>query len=107
MPGRAGGGRKREGRRSPSQPDSSSLAQVVRKVRQLRKAPGPPALKRYLQRSASRRSGYAFSHQQGFGDLITSGRNMRLKSPAAGSAIFSPSAQKYRPRLEKKEGGAS
>ncbi|XP_058028464.1 phospholipid-transporting ATPase ID-like isoform X2 [Ahaetulla prasina] len=81
--------------------------QVVRKVRQLRKAPGPPALKRYLQRSASRRSGYAFSHQQGFGALITSGRNMRLKSPAAGSAAFLPYAQKYRPRLEKKEGAAS
>ncbi|XP_032070253.1 phospholipid-transporting ATPase ID [Thamnophis elegans] len=81
--------------------------QVVRKVRQLRKAPGPPALKRYLQRSASRRSGYAFSHQQGFGDLITSGRNMRLKSPPASSPAFSPYAQKYRPRQEKREGGAS
>uniref|UniRef100_A0A8C5RH41 Phospholipid-transporting ATPase n=1 Tax=Laticauda laticaudata TaxID=8630 RepID=A0A8C5RH41_LATLA len=45
---------------------------------------GPRRSRRYLQRSASRRSGYAFSHQQGFGDLITSGRNMRLKSPAAG-----------------------
>uniref|UniRef100_A0A8C6YGK7 Phospholipid-transporting ATPase n=1 Tax=Naja naja TaxID=35670 RepID=A0A8C6YGK7_NAJNA len=73
----------------------------------LRKSPGPPALKRYLQRSASRRSGYAFSHQQGFGDLITSGRNMRLKSPAASPAPFAPYAQKYRPRLEKKDGGAS
>uniref|UniRef100_A0A8C6YJ58 Phospholipid-transporting ATPase n=1 Tax=Naja naja TaxID=35670 RepID=A0A8C6YJ58_NAJNA len=62
---------------------------------------------RYLQRSASRRSGYAFSHQQGFGDLITSGRNMRLKSPAASPAPFAPYAQKYRPRLEKKDGGAS
>ncbi|KAG8131363.1 hypothetical protein E2320_017938 [Naja naja] len=81
--------------------------QVVRKVKQLRKSPGPPALKRYLQRSASRRSGYAFSHQQGFGDLITSGRNMRLKSPAASPAPFAPYAQKYRPRLEKKDGGAS
>ncbi|XP_070587384.1 probable phospholipid-transporting ATPase IM [Erythrolamprus reginae] len=75
--------------------------QVMRKVKQLCKAPGPPALKRYLQRSVSRRSGYAFSHQQGFGDLITSGRNMRIKSPASASATFTPSAQKYRPRLEK------
>ncbi|XP_026540754.1 phospholipid-transporting ATPase ID-like [Notechis scutatus] len=78
--------------------------QVVRRVKQLRKSPGPPALKRYLQRSASRRSGYAFSHQQGFGDLITSGRNMRLKSTPASPA---PYAQKYRPRLERKDGGAS
>ncbi|KAM3847610.1 phospholipid-transporting ATPase ID-like isoform 2-T4 [Vipera latastei] len=81
--------------------------QVVRKVKQLRKAPGPPALKRYLQRSASRRSGYAFSHQQGFGDLITSGRNMRLKGPQAGLVSLAPYAQKYRPRLEKTEAGAS
>uniref|UniRef100_A0A8C5RFR7 Phospholipid-transporting ATPase n=1 Tax=Laticauda laticaudata TaxID=8630 RepID=A0A8C5RFR7_LATLA len=59
------------------------------------------------RRRASRRSGYAFSHQQGFGDLITSGRNMRLKSPAAGPAPAAPYAQKYRPRLEKKDGAAS
>ncbi|XP_026576604.1 phospholipid-transporting ATPase ID-like [Pseudonaja textilis] len=78
---------------------------VVRRVKQLRKSPAPPALKRYLQRSASRRSGYAFSHQEGFGDLITSGRNMRLKSIAAASPA--PYAQKYRPRLERKDGGAS
>ncbi|KAK9408713.1 phospholipid-transporting ATPase ID-like [Crotalus adamanteus] len=81
--------------------------QVVRKVKQLRKAPGPPALKHYLQRSASRRSGYAFSHQQGFGDLITSGRNMRLKAPPAGLISSSPYAQKYRARLEKTVAGAS
>lgn len=28
----------------------------------------------------SRRSGYAFAHQEGFGELITSGKNMRLSS---------------------------
>ncbi|KAF4088517.1 hypothetical protein AMELA_G00082980 [Ameiurus melas] len=30
----------------------------------------------------SRRSGYAFAHQEGFGELITSGKNMRLSSLA-------------------------
>lgn len=33
-------------------------------------------------RSGSRRSGYAFAHQEGFGELITSGKNMRLSSLA-------------------------
>uniref|UniRef100_A0A8D2Q7I9 Phospholipid-transporting ATPase n=1 Tax=Varanus komodoensis TaxID=61221 RepID=A0A8D2Q7I9_VARKO len=46
----------------------------------------------------SRRSGYAFSHQHGFGALITSGRNMRPKSPFAASGSFSPSSEKYTPK---------
>uniref|UniRef100_A0A8C9SU92 Phospholipid-transporting ATPase n=1 Tax=Scleropages formosus TaxID=113540 RepID=A0A8C9SU92_SCLFO len=33
-----------------------------------------------LGRAGSRRSGYAFAHQEGFGELITSGKNMRLSS---------------------------
>ncbi|XP_058504274.1 phospholipid-transporting ATPase ID isoform X2 [Solea solea] len=33
-------------------------------------------------RGGSRRSGYAFAHQEGFGELITSGKNMRLSSMA-------------------------
>ncbi|KAF7708227.1 phospholipid-transporting ATPase ID isoform X2 [Silurus meridionalis] len=33
----------------------------------------------------SRRSGYAFAHQEGFGELITSGKNMRLNSLAIAS----------------------
>ncbi|XP_063152014.1 phospholipid-transporting ATPase ID-like isoform X2 [Candoia aspera] len=80
---------------------------VLREVKRLRKAPAPPALKRYLQRSASRRSGYAFSHQHGFGALITSGRNMRPRSPFGESGTFSPYTEKYRLRLDKKEQGAS
>uniref|UniRef100_A0A671KGF3 P-type ATPase C-terminal domain-containing protein n=1 Tax=Sinocyclocheilus anshuiensis TaxID=1608454 RepID=A0A671KGF3_9TELE len=35
-----------------------------------------------LGRGRSRRSGYAFAHQEGFGELITSGKNMRLSSLA-------------------------
>lgn len=36
-------------------------------------------------RGGSRRSGYAFAHQEGFGELITSGKNMRLSSLALAS----------------------
>lgn len=35
---------------------------------------------RFSARGGSRRSGYAFAHQEGFGELITSGKNMRLSS---------------------------
>ncbi|XP_076826211.1 LOW QUALITY PROTEIN: phospholipid-transporting ATPase ID [Brachyhypopomus gauderio] len=38
-----------------------------------------------LGRGGSRRSGYAFAHQEGFGELITSGKNMRLSSLALAS----------------------
>lgn len=40
---------------------------------------------RRVGRSGSRRSGYAFSHQEGFGELIMSGKNMRLSSLALSS----------------------
>uniref|UniRef100_A0A3Q3J034 Phospholipid-transporting ATPase n=1 Tax=Monopterus albus TaxID=43700 RepID=A0A3Q3J034_MONAL len=33
---------------------------------------------RRVRRTSSRRSAYAFSHQQGYGELITSGKNMRM-----------------------------
>ncbi|TRY82760.1 hypothetical protein DNTS_020637 [Danionella cerebrum] len=42
---------------------------------------GGSALSR-LGRGGSRRSGYAFAHQEGYGELITSGKNMRLSSLA-------------------------
>ncbi|XP_051574702.1 phospholipid-transporting ATPase ID-like [Myxocyprinus asiaticus] len=45
-------------------------------------AAGGNALGR-LGRGGSRRSGYAFAHQEGFGELITSGKNMRLSSFAS------------------------
>ncbi len=35
--------------------------------------------KRGSKRPASARSGYAFAHQHGFGDMIMSGTNMRIK----------------------------
>lgn len=36
----------------------------------------------HSRHGGSRRSGYAFAHQEGFGELITSGKNMRLSSLA-------------------------
>uniref|UniRef100_A0A8C3E4G8 Phospholipid-transporting ATPase n=1 Tax=Corvus moneduloides TaxID=1196302 RepID=A0A8C3E4G8_CORMO len=51
------------------------------KIKEAKKRPPPPSPKRRLRRTSTRRSGYAFSHQHGFGALIMSGRNMRPKSP--------------------------
>uniref|UniRef100_A0A803YGE6 Phospholipid-transporting ATPase n=1 Tax=Meleagris gallopavo TaxID=9103 RepID=A0A803YGE6_MELGA len=53
----------------------------VRRNFKAKKRPPPPSPKRRLRRTSTRRSGYAFSHQHGFGALIMSGRNMRPKSP--------------------------
>lgn len=39
------------------------------------------------RRSSSRRSGYAFAHQEGYGELITSGKNMRAKNPPLTSGL--------------------
>ena len=39
------------------------------------------------RRSSSRRSGYAFAHQEGYGELITSGKNMRVKNPTPMSGL--------------------
>uniref|UniRef100_A0A4X2LCK8 Phospholipid-transporting ATPase n=1 Tax=Vombatus ursinus TaxID=29139 RepID=A0A4X2LCK8_VOMUR len=40
----------------------------------------PPA-RMTLRRASSRRSAYAFAHQQGFGALITSGKNVKSRAP--------------------------
>uniref|UniRef100_S4RDT0 Phospholipid-transporting ATPase n=1 Tax=Petromyzon marinus TaxID=7757 RepID=S4RDT0_PETMA len=57
-----------------------------------------------VHRTGSRRSGYAFAHQEGFGELITSGKNMRgfhsatalLTRAAHGSASWFESLGKRR-----------
>ncbi|RVE71677.1 hypothetical protein OJAV_G00054380 [Oryzias javanicus] len=50
----------------------------VRRLQQSRKKQRPQEQNlRRVRRTSSRRSAYAFSHQQGFGELITSGKNMR------------------------------
>ncbi|XP_078262268.1 putative phospholipid-transporting ATPase IM [Rhinoraja longicauda] len=49
------------------------------KIRQMKLLP-PKQTTSYVRRPSTRRSAYAFSHQRGFGALITSGKNMRIKS---------------------------
>ncbi|KAM4707838.1 phospholipid-transporting ATPase ID-like [Discoglossus pictus] len=61
---------------------------VLKKIREAKKRPMPPPRRAKLRRTSSRRSGYAFSHQHGYGDLITSGRNFR--SPFHHTGRFSP-----------------
>lgn len=50
---------------------------VMFKVRQAKAAPPPPTRRARIRRTSSRRSGYAFSHAQGYGDLVTSNRFLR------------------------------
>ncbi|KAM4829760.1 putative phospholipid-transporting ATPase IM [Thomomys bottae] len=61
------------------------------RIRQWQKAQNksrPPSSPRpQTRRSSSRRSGYAFAHQQGYGELITSGRNMRAEHPPPASRL--------------------
>lgn len=59
---------------------------------------------RRVGRAGSRRSGYAFSHQEGFGELIMSGKNMRLSSLALSTFTPRPSAG-WIETLRKKKGG--
>ncbi|XP_030048675.1 phospholipid-transporting ATPase ID [Microcaecilia unicolor] len=63
---------------------------VLHKIREAKRRPPPPPRRIRLRRTSSRRSGYAFSHQQGYGDLIMSGRTFRAKSPFASTGTFSP-----------------
>uniref|UniRef100_A0A672N8D3 Phospholipid-transporting ATPase n=1 Tax=Sinocyclocheilus grahami TaxID=75366 RepID=A0A672N8D3_SINGR len=48
------------------------------KVRQAKAVPPPPPRKFPRRRISTRRSGYAFSHARGYGDLVTSGRFLRI-----------------------------
>uniref|UniRef100_A0A7N8WSB3 Phospholipid-transporting ATPase n=1 Tax=Mastacembelus armatus TaxID=205130 RepID=A0A7N8WSB3_9TELE len=58
-----------------------ALFQQVRHLQQSRKKQGPQEQNlRRVRRTSSRRSAYAFSHQQGYGELITSGKNMRMST---------------------------
>ncbi|KAM4735241.1 phospholipid-transporting ATPase ID [Anableps anableps] len=75
-------------------PQLSDTVRYTQLVRQKRRKPagrsiggawrgtGSVSEGRLGTRGGSRRSGYAFSHQEGFGELITSGKNMRLSSLA-------------------------
>lgn len=55
----------------------------------------------------SRRSGYAFAHQEGFGELITSGKNMRLSSLALATFASRHSTSWIETLRKKKQTAAS
>ncbi|XP_029289331.1 probable phospholipid-transporting ATPase IM isoform X2 [Cottoperca gobio] len=55
-----------------------TLTDKVRHLQRFRNKQGPQEQNlRRVRRTSSRRSAYAFSHQQGYGELITSGKNMK------------------------------
>lgn len=60
-----------------------SLSDQIRRWQKAQRKERPIRSRRpQSRRSSSRRSGYAFAHQEGYGELITSGKNMRAKNPA-------------------------
>lgn len=61
--------------------------QIRRWQKAQRKARPPRSRRPQTRRSSSRRSGYAFAHQEGYGELITSGKNMRAKNPPPTSGL--------------------
>ncbi|KAG9488281.1 hypothetical protein GDO78_007861 [Eleutherodactylus coqui] len=63
---------------------------IQKKIREAKKRPAPPPRRARIRRTSSRRSGYAFSHTQGYGDLITSGKTFRSKIPFHQTGKFSP-----------------
>uniref|UniRef100_A0A674P0N0 Phospholipid-transporting ATPase n=1 Tax=Takifugu rubripes TaxID=31033 RepID=A0A674P0N0_TAKRU len=65
----------------------SKCLNVMRKVRQAKATPPPPTRRRQIRRTSSRRSGYAFSHVQGYGDLVTSGRFLRRNAVSRASGL--------------------
>ncbi|XP_069839472.1 probable phospholipid-transporting ATPase IM [Dendropsophus ebraccatus] len=65
-----------------------TLNDKVRYLQQAKKKRKPLANHmRRVHRTSSRRSGYAFAHQEGYGELITSGKNMRLNEPQSSSGL--------------------
>ncbi|XP_057636819.1 probable phospholipid-transporting ATPase IM isoform X3 [Chionomys nivalis] len=65
-----------------------SLSDQIRRWQKAQRKERPIRSRRpQTRRSSSRRSGYAFAHQEGYGELITSGKNMRAKNPAPTSGL--------------------
>ncbi|KAM4719225.1 phospholipid-transporting ATPase ID-like [Anableps anableps] len=74
-------------------------------------APPAPAPRRPVRRVSTRRSGYAFSHSQGYGALVTSERFL-FKRPLKSLLAFSiqtdpPQPKLFRPIPEEREGSQS
>ncbi|XP_048187660.1 probable phospholipid-transporting ATPase IM [Perognathus longimembris pacificus] len=65
-----------------------TLSDQIRQWQKAQRKTRPPRSQRpQSRRSSSRRSGYAFAHQEGYGELITSGKNMRPKGPPPTSGL--------------------
>ncbi|XP_054440070.1 phospholipid-transporting ATPase FetA-like [Pteronotus mesoamericanus] len=64
-----------------------SVDKVIDRIHRIRHPPSLPVLGK-RKHAGSRRSAYAFSHKQGFGPLITSGKFMKSKWPKKGSSLF-------------------
>ncbi|XP_040010341.1 phospholipid-transporting ATPase ID-like isoform X3 [Xiphias gladius] len=94
---------------------------VMFKVRQAKATPPPPPRRVRMRRTSSRRSGYAFSHAHGYGDLVTSGRFLRRTaasrpsgfahaarttgfSPMGRSAGYSPTGRAQNAKVSNVEG---
>lgn len=71
------------------------VVQVRFMVHQMKAQPPPPRRRTRIHRTSTRRSGYAFSHAQGYGDLVTSKRFLRRQAPVR-SAGFTPTARAAR-----------
>ncbi|XP_062873840.1 phospholipid-transporting ATPase ID [Trichomycterus rosablanca] len=61
-------------------------------VHQMKAKLPPPRRRTKIRRSSTRRSGYAFSHAQGYGDLVTSKRFLRRQAPPR-STGFTPTGR--------------
>ncbi|XP_019896181.1 phospholipid-transporting ATPase ID isoform X8 [Esox lucius] len=80
-----------------------TLTDKVRRLQKASRKQGPREQNlRRVRRTSSRRSGYAFSHQQGYGELITSGKNMKVSPSTAGPSpcLSSPGVRNSRHFLE-------
>ncbi|XP_054557393.1 probable phospholipid-transporting ATPase IM isoform X2 [Talpa occidentalis] len=65
-----------------------TLSEQIRQRQKAQKKTRPLRSRRpQTRRSSSRRSGYAFAHQEGYGELITSGKNMRARNPPPTSEL--------------------
>uniref|UniRef100_A0A8C1NLQ2 Phospholipid-transporting ATPase n=1 Tax=Cyprinus carpio TaxID=7962 RepID=A0A8C1NLQ2_CYPCA len=64
----------------------------VRLLQQATRKQGPQEQNlRRVRRTSSRRSAYAFAHQQGYGELITSGKNMKVPTSSTSTyPLYSP-----------------
>lgn len=56
-----------------------SVDKVIDRIHHCMRHPLPPPIQTKVKHASSRRSAYAFSHKQGFGALITSGKTMKGK----------------------------